>query len=211
MTPSELVVPRGAVSFVSDTPGATLIYTTDGSDPRDALKRLVNGDREALACFVRRWERTMFRIAYRVVGHAADAEEIRQIVLLRLIQHPDRMLRVHKVDVWLRRCVINEAISWLRRKKQGRLVDLHDGQAMVNETNETADEELATQLQAALKTLEPQERALLALRFDEGLSFREIASVLESPHTTVHAQYRAAIRALRAKLTPDFARLENGR
>ena len=44
------------------------------------------------------------------------------------------------------------------------------------------------------------ERALLTLRFDEGLTIREIADVLETPHTTIQSRLQSTVRTLRARL-----------
>ncbi len=53
--------------------------------------------------------------------------------------------------------------------------------------------------------------ALLSLRFDEGLTVREIADVLERPRSTVHFQLEQAVKSLRSKLVPSNERARHER
>ena len=177
------------------------------------LRRFASGDRDALNQFVRRWESSMLRIAYRIVGQAADADEVRQTVLLRLVQNPTCLPQTGSTKAWIRRCVINESISWLRRRKRLRFVELHESHEATAAPAATAsheNEETVERVRAVLEKMDPRDRALLALRFDEGLSLREIADALDTPHTTVHAQLKAAIRTVRMQLSLSSTRSSDG-
>ena len=52
----------------------------------------------------------------------------------------------------------------------------------------------------AMEQLSGEQRAILAFRFDEKMTVRQIADLLELPHTTVHAKLQRAIQTLRSKL-----------
>ena len=62
------------------------------------------------------------------------------------------------------------------------------------------DHESREQLAAALAKLSPEERALVSLRFDENLTYREIGEVLERPASTIKSQLSKAIARLRTAL-----------
>ena len=63
------------------------------------------------------------------------------------------------------------------------------------------DRESREQLAVALAKLAPEERALVSLRFDEDLTFREIGEVLELPTSTIKSQLSQAIARLRTALS----------
>ena len=139
----------------------------------------------------------------RIVGSIGDAEEIRQIVLLRLLERPHNLPRPGKFAAWIRRCVINESLMFLRRQK----VDLAARQQLAEAAkdvttfaNECEKAEAGQLLADALQILSPDHRGLISLRFDDGLTVREIADILEKPRATVHAQLAQAIKLLRGQL-----------
>ena len=165
---------------------------------RELLRRIVARDRSALEEFVEAWELPLLRIAYRIVGRVNDAEEVRQVVLLKIIQQLGRLRDVENIGAWLRRCVINESLLFLRqRRTHDELhpeLEVKSQQATVIQNNE------AELLAAALETLDPEARAMLSLRFDDGLTVREIGKVLDIPHTTIQSRLQSAIAKLRTQL-----------
>ena len=165
------------------------------------------GDRAAFTALVRMWEQRLLTVAYRVVGNLPDAEEVRQIVLVKLAQLPQRLPDSSRFAGWLRRCVVNEAISWLRRRgaEANRTEPFDD--ALASRSPSPAERAIANersqQLQEALQQIDPDLRALLSLRFDEGLSIRAIAEVMDRPPMTVHSQITRAVGQLRHLLASN--------
>jgi RNA polymerase sigma-70 factor, ECF subfamily len=179
-------------------------------DPEDQARlvhRYCRGDRSAFAALVQIWEHRLLTIAYRVVGNVHDAEEVRQTVLLKLAQSLPKLDDSARFAGWLRRCVVNEAVTWLRRRnsetKRRNTFDADDADDA--DTSPTPPEqalaaERSQRLQQALGQLDPDLRAVLSLRFDEGLTIRHIAEVLEKPPMTVHSQITRAVGQLRQRL-----------
>lgn len=165
------------------------------------LARIREGDTDAFTQLVRGCEQSLLRIAFRIVGNQPDAEDIRQTVLSRLWQKPESLPKPDKLMPWLHRCVANESISLIRRAHRERsrnreLVAEHSEQIEPR----TTDDEEAVMLRNALCDLSPEQRAILAFRFDEKMTVRQIGDVLDQPYTTVHAKLERAIRTLRCKL-----------
>jgi len=149
------------------------------------------------------WEKSLFITAWRILGNSEDAEEARQNVLLRILESPDR-LPASSFEPWIRRCIINEALSLLRRRERekgayGKHADRIYGMA-VPAAQPLEKEELSRVLQESLQELEPDTRVMLSLRFDDGLTIREIAEVVRKPHTTIQSALQSAYRVLRTKL-----------
>jgi RNA polymerase sigma-70 factor, ECF subfamily len=163
------------------------------------------GDREAFLAVVGPWQERIFRIVYRIVGTSHDADEVWQTLMLRLLQCELPLPAATAFPAWLRRCAVNEAITCLRRRQRvigraGRSDVSAEIPSSASEPSETiADAELREQLQEELLRLSPEQRAMLALRYDEGLTVREIAAVLESPHSTIQFQLGQAIERLRRR------------
>ena len=171
----------------------------------ELLARIAAGDRDAFAELVEQWQEPLLRVAYRIVGRVDEAEEIRQTVLLRVLESPQWLPEPGRFAAWIRRCAINEAIARARRRKV-QAVAAADVAAMNELRREfTAPEkalhtEESDLLQRALAKLDADTRALLSLRFDEDMTFRQIAEVLDRPASTVKSQLTRAIEQLRKLL-----------
>ncbi|MFI5454348.1 MAG: RNA polymerase sigma factor [Isosphaerales bacterium] len=171
----------------------------------ELVARLQRGDRGAFTALVRRWEGPLVRIAYRITGDLAEAEDARQQVLLKLLELPGTVRQPEKFAAWIHRAVVNAALSALRhtKRREGLKHRLKERSAMVGESHPgdllIADEQ-AGRLADAFLQLEPEARALLALRFDENLTFQEIAAALGQPASTVKSRVARAVGRLRALL-----------
>jgi RNA polymerase sigma-70 factor (ECF subfamily) len=171
----------------------------------ELIARFQAGDRSAFAALVRRWEGPLVRIAYRITGDLAEAEDLRQRVLLGLLESPGSVRSPDRFAAWIRRAIVNQALTALRgRRRRERFdrrlrghapaaADADPGEALV-----AGDQ--ARRLADALLRLDPRERALLSLRFDEDLTFSEIAAALGQPVTTVKSRVARAIDRLRVLL-----------
>lgn len=163
------------------------------ADDARMFREFVSGDRDAMCRFVRRWEAPMYRIAFRIVRQSSDAEEVRQTILLRMLQCPEVLPQAKRIGAWIRRCVVNESISLLRKRRRQSQLDVFDAH-VIPSTERNDDVE---RLQTLLAELEPRQRALLALRFDENFTVRQIAEVMETPRSTIHENLQSAIESLR--------------
>jgi RNA polymerase sigma-70 factor, ECF subfamily len=175
----------------------------------ELVSRFQRGDRSAFTALVRRWEGPMVRIAYRITGDLSEAEDLRQRVLLKLLEAPGSVGQPDRFAAWIRRAVINAAIGVLRRRRrrEGLNHRLRARSTSVDNAHPGAGlmaDDQARRLAGAMLQLEPEARALLALRFDENLTFSEIATALDRPTSTVKSQVARAIAQLRMLLTDRY-------
>ena len=174
----------------------------------ELLRRFQDGDVEAFVRLVRRWERSVLWIAYRVLGDLAEAEDVRQTVFLKLYQAPDAISDPTAFPAWIRRATANAAVSAARRRSRGRaalprMAEARQGGVALRPVDRPEAEDESRQLGAALELLDPDDRALLSLRFDEDLTFDDIAVIVGRPASTLKSRYQAAIRRLRRLLRRD--------
>lgn len=163
------------------------------------------GDQNAIGAIIERHEARLARIAYRIVGCRHEAEDIRHAVFLRFLQVGWQSQRIENLGPWLTRCTINEAIARVRQRNvEGRVMEevarIAQGATRTSPQEELESSETAEELSTLLNRLSPDARVLLSLRFDENLTFREIAHLLDRPASTVKSQVSHAVERLRKLL-----------
>lgn len=159
------------------------------------------GDTVAFARIVAAYHGDMTRVAYVVSGGDQElADDVVQaswaIAWRKLgsLRDPDRL------KPWLVSVTANEARQACRRQRRRAVVEIDvdppDGFA-----RDPADRAAALDLEDALRHLSPDERALLALRYEAGLDASEIAALVRRPAGTV----RWRLARLRARLRKELA------
>jgi RNA polymerase sigma-70 factor (ECF subfamily) len=205
-------VQSSAASVNADRPVA---LTPAGAAPRRLVRahderaaserRLVSdaqrGSVEALeALFKREWPRA-YRAAYLVVHDAAVAEDIAQEAFLAAVRALDRFDRRRPFGPWMHRIAVNRAIDVSRARALRREVDAAAA-APEQAPPDRPSLPFSDELLAALRKLEPEQRAIVALRYLFEYTPGEIARALELPRGTVNSRLRRALDRL-AELLPE--------
>jgi RNA polymerase sigma-70 factor (sigma-E family) len=136
----------------------------------------------------------LLRYAVLLSGDREQARDIVQEVLTRALVKWDRISATEEPYAYVRRMVTNEHLSW-RRRRRLRTVPLPE--ELAARPADPPDDDEMWQL---LSTLPRQQRAVLVLRFYEGLSDPEIADVLGCRPSTVRSNATRALAALRIEL-----------
>lgn len=171
----------------------------------DALlvERVRRGEVEAYGELVRRHMRRAFSIAYRIVRHREDAEDVVQDAFVRALERLDTLKRGRPFHPWFYRIVVNRALScW--RSRAVRAAEAVPEEAVGDSTPEGDAErsELRRRLAEALDALPESERIVVQLSELEGLTSAEIAEIVGEPAGTVRYRLHQARRRLRAALAP---------
>ncbi len=179
--------------------------------PHDAvlLARLRRGDRTAMDELFRGHRTAAYRVAYRLLGHEADALDAVQNAFIKVFTHLDGFEGRSSFKTWLLRVVSNAALDLGRRR--GRREECCDEQGMeVEPEAPAADEEPGRELERAdlrrlldqaLQQLPEAQRKTFVLHVDGGLSYREVADVLGISIGTVMSRLFYARQKLRALLS----------
>jgi RNA polymerase sigma-70 factor (ECF subfamily) len=170
------------------------------------------GERAALEELFQRYRLSAYRVAYRLLGHEADALDAVQEGFVRALTHLDGFQGRSSFKTWLLRVVTNAALDLGRQR--GRREALHlnakersdrDGvplQAPDESTSGLERSELRRALDEALATLSEAQRETFVLHADAELSYREVADVLGISIGTVMSRLFYARQKLRAILGP---------
>lgn len=144
------------------------------------------------------WSR-LFRTAYALCGDRAEAEDLLQDVLVKAYGSWGRVCRAADRDAYVRRMLVNQLTSWRRRPRHRAEVPTAEPPDRGAAGHEVAVTESAAMWQA-LAALPARRRAVVVLRYYEGLSEREIADLLGIAQGTVKSQCSAALRSLRERV-----------
>lgn len=145
----------------------------------------------------------LLRFAKVLCGERGLAEDVVQEVLARAYGRWEQIAPLDKPDAYVRRMIVNEFLSW--RRKWSRVVplaELPDTLATADFASEHADR---AALAAELASLPRRQRAVLVLRFYDGLSDAEIADELGCSAGTVRSHASRALAALRIEVRPLFS------
>lgn len=176
----------------------------------DLVRRMAEGDVEALEALYSRYARAVYSFAVRIVGDGLVAEEILQEAFTRAWQQAGRFeLARGTFPSWLLSITHNLAIDEVRRRQRrpqrADMVDISD--VLRGEVDEAASveeaaeaSELRQRIRAAIDTLPKPQRQVIELAYFEGLTQREIAAFLGEPLGTIKTRMRLAMQKLKDAL-----------
>ena len=179
---------------------------------QELVRAAAGGDTEAFEQLVRTYENKIYHLALRMCGSSEEAGDIAQEAFLAAWRGLPSFRGESNFATWLYRLTSNAAIDYLRRQKKERgdmsLDDEGLGLDAVDTGPGPQDAAEQTEVQSAvaagLRQLSEGHRQVLVLREIQGLSYEEIAAVLEVDLGTVKSRISRARTALRKIL------LENG-
>jgi RNA polymerase sigma-70 factor, ECF subfamily len=141
----------------------------------------------------------VYSIAWHILGDRALAEELAQDVFLELhrswrsIKSPDHML------YWLRRVTTHRAIDRVRKRRLRPETSLEEQTWEPSVLERLHDSLLSSYLERMVASLPEKQRAVIVLRYQEGMELEEIAEMLGEKVSTVKTQIFRGLELLRAK------------
>lgn len=151
-------------------------------DPDFALvEATARGDRKAFEALVRRYQEPLLNFIYRYVGDRSTAEDLAQEVFIRVFQAAARFEPRARVSTWIFKIACNLSMNEVKRRRRMAAVDLETVVEFLPppDFGHAADRELKVDVMTAMGQLPEKQRAALLLRANEGLSYQEIAEVME--------------------------------
>jgi RNA polymerase sigma-70 factor (ECF subfamily) len=195
--------------------GTGEIHTAEGGGEQagpvsdaDLLERICDGDRVAFTALAERYHMLVYRVAVRVLGNAADAEDVSQEAFIKLWNRPPDLRKKTAVRAWLLQVARNLAIDRLRRARNAS----DDGLELVHDDATAPDgllrhEQAAARVVQALSGLPERQRTALQLTYYEGLSNQETAEVMEASVEAIESLLSRARRGLRTELASVWTEL----
>lgn len=178
-------------------------------DDKHILVRAKRGELDAFEELVRRYEKRVYAVALRSSGSPEDAADIVQEVFLRAWRSIESFRGDSGFSTWLFRITMNMCVDFARHKhsqpQTQSIVDEEENERQVPDTAPTPEEhlenrEMGRELAAALDEISEEHRRIVLLRDVSGMSYTEIADVLEISEGTVKSRLSRARIALRKVL-----------
>jgi len=155
--------------------------STDPLADADAVRAVLDGDPDAYAVLVRRYQDVLFAHAYRMVGHRDDAADLVQQAFVTGFRRLATCREPAKVGGWLFRILANGCRDHLKSARR-RDIPLDVLPALRGDRRspdaEAARHEIRDGLNEALDALEPEQREAFVLKHVDGRRYDEMASLL---------------------------------
>lgn len=187
--------------------------------PSDAelARRCRRGDADAWRLLVRRVAPLVHRITVRVLGHGADADDAGQEALLTVHRRFAAFDPTRPLEPWVAKVTYNVCLKQLaRRGRPGGPSDDPDQLGRLpaprgqTPEDQTARAQTGALLGEALDRLTPEDRVLVTLTYQDGMSNAEVAEAMDMPVGTVKTRLSRARGRLRQVLAPLLRRDEMG-
>lgn len=176
----------------------------------ELVARSTRGDTESFNQLVVRWERPIYALAYRVIGREEDARDVCQETFLRAFRSLGGFKGQAKFSSWLYRIALNLCRDWIRRTQRHREVQPPDGVDILELAGRGAQVEsvevslerrdLGRAVGRAMAALSDEQRTALILKEYEGMTFQEIANLLDCQLSTVKTRLYQGLQMLRREL-----------
>ena len=168
------------------------------------VERVLRGDAEAYGSLVSRHMRRAFAVAYRILEHREDAEDVVQDSFMRALERIDQLGRRRPFRPWLLRIVVNQALNFRRARGIRTTASLSDSARAGGPLpdRQAEDTDLRRRLRAALDMLPEKQRTVVQLADLEGLTSGEIGRIMDLADGTVRWHLHEARKALRRALAP---------
>jgi RNA polymerase sigma-70 factor, ECF subfamily len=177
----------------------------------ELVEEFVGGNPSAFAELVKRYQRNIYFLAYRLLGNHLDADEVVQETFVRIYKRKEEIAHVGNFTSFLTRIATNYAIDLLRKRRgHGTVTDdpgTLPGEIQMEMSRKVRtpeellrDKVVLAEITTALAKLPTRQRMTVILHDVEGYTKTEVASIMECPEATVRSNLHIARIKLRKML-----------
>ena len=177
----------------------------------ELVARSIGGDPDSFNELIHRWERPIYALAYRQLRREEDARDVCQETFLRAYRALHGFRGQAKFSSWLYRITLNLCRDWIRRERRTPVSQPPEGVDIIELAGETepsesiedlvSRRELGRAVARAMAMLPEEQRTAIILKEYHGLTFQEIADLLECPLSTVKTRLYQGLIVLRKQLS----------
>lgn len=184
------------------------------NDDAELIEQFQNGNTAVFDTLFTRYQKRTYRLVQRFVPNHEDALDITQDAFIRAYQGLSNFKSQCQFYSWLYRITVNLCIDFLRKKSRSEVMvyESEDSDELpmanfpdlrsVSPAKAAENKELRSQIRKAIRQLPPKQRQIFILRHWDGLSLKDIATVVGRSDGTVKAHLFHAHRNLRKHLQP---------
>jgi RNA polymerase sigma factor (sigma-70 family) len=183
-----------------------------GPSDNEILSRVLQGDQQAYAEIVKRYQAFVFTIALRYTPGREDAEEIAQDCFVKAYRSLSDFRGESKFSTWLYTIVTTTCLTFLRKKKletssldNEKVFEAADSLDSGFRANQVEQKSRITMVNRAIALLSPDDAQILTLFYKGEQSLDEIARILAIEANTVKVRLHRARQRLKEKMEKHFA------
>ena len=168
------------------------------------------GDLDCFNQLVSRWERPIYALAFRTLGREEEARDVVQEAFLRAFRGLKGFRGQAKFSSWLYRITLNLCRDWIRRERRQPIAQAPEGVDLLDLASEqsptetiedlVARKEISQAVARIMAGLPEDQRTAILLKEYHGLTFQEIADMLDCPLSTVKTRLYQGLSVLRRQL-----------
>ena len=164
----------------------------------DVVRRCQDGDRKAMEEIYSDYRSSLFNLTYRYTRNLSSAEDLLQDIFIKIFTHIRKLRSPEAFNAWVYRTAINACISSVRKSGSGKHFPL-------NETDNPDEAEANSihfrlDMEKAVSTLPPKQKAVFLLHDVQGFTHEEIAQVMKWSEGTSKSQLFKARMKIRGHL-----------
>lgn len=179
-------------------------------DDAPLVEKALQGDREAFAELVRKYQRRIVALSHHILGDFQLGEDAAQETFLRAFKGLKNLKKPESFRSWLSGIAYKVSLTWLRQEKvQKKLKEKKKEEAAFRPgvpdsleglTDGNLTRERAQMVVAVVNTLPTESRSLLGLKYLQGMSYAEIAELMQVTEEKVKSRLHVARTRLREKM-----------
>jgi RNA polymerase sigma-70 factor (ECF subfamily) len=178
------------------------VYLATDADDLVVVRRCLAGDRNAFQPIVERYHRVLFNVAFRILGNREEASDATQDAFVKVYQTLARFDQTRRFYSWMYRILVNECLNARRARRPSEPL----GTDLVAPGSQAATldaVERRRRVHAAILSLTPEYRAVIALRHFAAMSYEDMSVALNVPVKTVRSRLHTARQRLAAHLQEE--------
>lgn len=165
----------------------------------DIIARVLKGDQQAYALLVEEYKSPIYNLAYRMTGNPEDADDLTQEIFIRAYLYLWRYDQRKKFFTWLYIIALNLIKNHLRKKKHYKPSEEINTNLLTNNNPSPEAKLMETQeISLCLLQLDDELRALLIMKYQQGLSFEEIAEITGKTSSALKMRIYRGLEKLKA-------------
>jgi len=164
----------------------------------EIVAKVLKGDRQEYALLVEKYKSSIYNLAYRMTGNLGDAEDLTQETFIRAYQYLWRYDTRKKLFSWLYTIAFNLIKNHYKKNKKRNISEELSAHSLAdNSPSPEAKLIEAQEISSCLLRLEYEIRALLIMKYQQGLSFEEIAEITGKSLSAVKMRIYRGLKKLK--------------
>ncbi|MGM0530633.1 MAG: RNA polymerase sigma factor [Bacteroidota bacterium] len=157
----------------------------------ELIERYKQGEKDVTGILYKKYFTKVFHKCLSFVKDESEANDLTQDILIKAIENLDKFKGTALFSTWLYSITINHCIEYMKKKNQYKKVEIEHAM-LLPEEDRSKNEYLEGFIDTTLKSLSQQEKELLELKYNQGLSIKELQEKLNLSASAIKMRLKRA-------------------